>query len=303
MDKDEKKEIKELTGLKGVLEDINKLLDDPSFPDPVKDVLGKVAEQLQIQSKEIGDISKKTSDAIKSQLEEIKGGNEDVLREWRETLDRVAEESKAADNIEVKNPNFLKIVNALDVQKGLVGEVLKLLGKLRAGGLDTKVKNKNPTDYISVRLSDGKNFYKALGGGGASGGGGGPSFKLDNGTYGDYRGDDDGNQRVNLDQVLERDFHSVAISTNTSGDTELVAPVVGKKIRVWAYNFNVAGTVLVKFKSGATDKTGAYTLEAREGLSANGGIVPLFETEVNQALNINLSAAIYAYGLVSYTLV
>lgn len=92
-----------------------------------------------------------------------------------------------------------------------------------------------------------------------------------------------------------------AIDVSTSGDTALVAAVATKRICPVAILVIAAGTVSVKFKDGATDKTGASPFQAREGYSI---AIPapgrFWEGTANTALNINLSAAIQVTGFLSY---
>lgn len=82
----------------------------------------------------------------------------------------------------------------------------------------------------------------------------------------------------------------------------IVAAVVGKKIRVYAYKFVVAGAVSVNWRSGgATNLEGAQPYAANSG--AIEGVTPpafLFETAQGQSLDLVLSGAITVAGRVSY---
>lgn len=78
----------------------------------------------------------------------------------------------------------------------------------------------------------------------------------------------------------------------SSGATQLVAAAAGAKYRVLSVAIIATTAVSAKFQSGSTDITGTFPL------GANGGFVlPFnehgwFETNVNEALNINLSGAV-----------
>jgi hypothetical protein len=92
------------------------------------------------------------------------------------------------------------------------------------------------------------------------------------------------------------------IAAGASGNNTLVAAVVGKKIRVLAYNFMSEGTVNVKFQSGAggTDLTGSSYLVANTGKVAPYNPVGWFETASNTLLNLSLSGAINVGGELVY---
>jgi len=89
------------------------------------------------------------------------------------------------------------------------------------------------------------------------------------------------------------------ISATTSGDTQIVAAVSGKRIRVIAYAVVASATVNIKFRSGTTDITGSMRVVESGGIAHayDGG---LFQTAVGQALNINLSANATVGGYVVY---
>lgn len=300
-----------MEAMKSILEEINDLLIDPEFPQPVKDVLQKTYEELKGQSIKLAEIEDGHIKRMADILEQIKEGNTKLVEQFTQEVKKIP-----------LTPEISLDLSALEKSnqqtRGLLETVIKLFGKLRSEGLSANLnQNKDSNKYVSVRLTDGKTFYKAFGGG-SGGAGGGPSFLLDNGQYSDFRGDEDGNLKVSasLDvtdletkvDAIASQFTAVAIksaviSTNTSGDTALVAAVSGKKIRVLSYAFNVAGTVQAYFKRGNTALTGAMTFQAREGVAINGGPYGLFETNANEALNLNLSAEVYAYGHVTYTLV
>jgi hypothetical protein len=93
------------------------------------------------------------------------------------------------------------------------------------------------------------------------------------------------------------------IDAATSGDNTLLAAVTSKKIRVHALWLVAAGTVNVRFESGA----GGTALSGQANLVANTGFVldwnpaGWFETASNTLLNLELSAAISCDGGFLYT--
>jgi hypothetical protein len=109
-----------------------------------------------------------------------------------------------------------------------------------------------------------------------------------------------------VEQVLSA---VVAATTAGAGDTQIVAaPAAGYKIRVLGFSIVAsAAGVNPKFKSGATDKTGAMPF------AANGGVSPatcnpesgafLFECNAAEALNLNHAAAGTTGGFVTYQVV
>lgn len=91
------------------------------------------------------------------------------------------------------------------------------------------------------------------------------------------------------------------IVASTSGDTQVVADVSTKKIRVLAGQFTGNGAVNVKFRSNTTDKTGLTYI----GAAGQGSIIPFvpvgnFETNAGEALNINLSGNVAVGGWIVY---
>ena len=91
----------------------------------------------------------------------------------------------------------------------------------------------------------------------------------------------------------------VTISATNSGNTQIVGAVSGKRIRVIAFAVVADATVYIKFRSGTTDITGSMLLVQGGGIAHayDGG---LFQTAVNQPLNINLSADATVGGYVVY---
>ena len=97
-----------------------------------------------------------------------------------------------------------------------------------------------------------------------------------------------------------------AIDVSASGDNTIVAADATRKIKVLSYNYVCDGTVAVRWKSGAgSNLSGAKSFVANTGLCSAVGTPAgghLLETAVNQALVLNLSAAIGVRGELSYFL-
>jgi len=94
-----------------------------------------------------------------------------------------------------------------------------------------------------------------------------------------------------------------SISVSSAGDSQLVAAVANKRIRVINYALMANGTVNVKFRGGADDKTGLLYLVANAGVAPGEARYGHFQTGLGQALNINLSAAIAVGGHLTYVAV
>lgn len=92
------------------------------------------------------------------------------------------------------------------------------------------------------------------------------------------------------------------IDAATSGDNTLVAAVTSKKIRVLSLFLVSAGTVNVRFESGAggTALTGQMNLVANTGFVLPYNPVGWFETASNTLLNLELSGAISVDGSLVY---
>lgn len=91
-----------------------------------------------------------------------------------------------------------------------------------------------------------------------------------------------------------------AISTSASGNTEVVAAVASKKIRVLRLTVVANAAVNVKFQSAAADRTGLHYLAANGGWVEGFCPVGVFETAAGEALNINLSGAVAVGGTLTY---
>jgi hypothetical protein len=90
-----------------------------------------------------------------------------------------------------------------------------------------------------------------------------------------------------------------AINATALGNTQVVAGVSGKRIRVIAYAVVADTTVNIKFRSGNSDITGSMRLVEGGGIAHayDGG---LFQTAVSQSLNIYLSDNATVGGYVVY---
>ena len=101
---------------------------------------------------------------------------------------------------------------------------------------------------------------------------------------------------------------SVAISTASAGNVELVAISGSTVVTVCGFNAIATGTVAIQFISGTgtacatgeTNKTGAYPLVANGGLSSGFSGAKLFAGAAGEAVCIELSAAIQVDGLLTY---
>jgi hypothetical protein len=92
------------------------------------------------------------------------------------------------------------------------------------------------------------------------------------------------------------------IDAATSGDNTLVSAVTGKKIRVLSALLVAAGTVNVRFESGAggTALTGQMNLVANTGFVLPYNPAGWFETGSNTLLNLELSGAVSVDGSLTY---
>jgi hypothetical protein len=101
---------------------------------------------------------------------------------------------------------------------------------------------------------------------------------------------------------------SQAISTASSGTTQIVALTSGATIYVCAWDVVADGTVAVKWQygtgsncgTGTTDIDGARGFIVNSGIAKGSGFGTLFKTAVSNALCINLNAAVGARGSVTY---
>lgn len=99
---------------------------------------------------------------------------------------------------------------------------------------------------------------------------------------------------------------SIAIQTNTLGDTTLIAAQgAGNIICVHAVALMAAGTTTVRFESGTggAAKTGTFPLIANVGFVLPFNPVGWFKTAADTLLNLELSAAIMVSGVLVYTVI
>lgn len=94
-----------------------------------------------------------------------------------------------------------------------------------------------------------------------------------------------------------------AVSVSSSGDNSLVAASTGKKTKVLGLVLVASGDVDIIIKSADTRITGGISL----ALDGNGFVLPMatpgmhwLETAANEALNLNLSAAVQVSGFIVY---
>ena len=80
---------------------------------------------------------------------------------------------------------------------------------------------------------------------------------------------------------------------SSSGDSQIVAaPGAGFKIVVFGYQIVNGGTANnVRFRSATNSITSLKALAINGGTNVKPGVIPLFECNANEALNINLSGA------------
>lgn len=95
---------------------------------------------------------------------------------------------------------------------------------------------------------------------------------------------------------------TAVINCSTAGDNEIVAAVLGARLKVSAFVIQALGNVAVKWKDGtATDLTGAFSFRAREGLTV---AVPAatfaLGTSPGNSLVLHLSGNIGVVGFVTY---
>lgn len=93
-----------------------------------------------------------------------------------------------------------------------------------------------------------------------------------------------------------------AIDAATSGDNTIVAAVAGKKIRVVSLFYFAAGTVNVRFESGAG---GTALTGQMQHVAQTGAVLPMnedgwFETAAGALLNLELSGNVSVDGSLSY---
>lgn len=108
-----------------------------------------------------------------------------------------------------------------------------------------------------------------------------------------------------MQDTTVRAVDHVIINASTSGDNQLLAAQTGLKIRVVSLFLVSAGTVSVRFESGAdgTALTGQMPLVANTGFVLPFNPTGWFETAADVLLNLELSAAVGVHGSFSYVAV
>lgn len=93
-----------------------------------------------------------------------------------------------------------------------------------------------------------------------------------------------------------------AVVAASAGDNQIVANVANQRIIVVSYVLVAVGAVSVKWRSAANDLSGAMPLAANGGLVVPAGdeFAALLETNLGEALNLNLSGAVAVGGHISY---
>lgn len=92
------------------------------------------------------------------------------------------------------------------------------------------------------------------------------------------------------------------VEATTSGNTQVVASVNGMKIRVMAALVGPVGAAVnTKFQSDTSDISPAAQNAANGGWQTNFWPGYLFETDIGEALNINLSANANVPVMITYT--
>ena len=231
------------------------------------------------------------------------------LADLQKYFDSLSDVIRSTFNIEIPTPQVTVNPPQVNVPEIVIPQSsvnVDLSGLLEA--LDPlKFISDRPNKPISVRLSDGEKFLKAV------------RTILENQER----------QAVAFSQGLNesalkkalKSTQNVVLSTSgifsgnteltpkfaviddaTSGDNTIVAAVTGKKIRVLQAFLVSAGTVNTRFESGA----GGTALTGQMNLIANTGFVlpfsPLgwFETAASTLLNLELSGAISVDGSLTY---
>lgn len=92
----------------------------------------------------------------------------------------------------------------------------------------------------------------------------------------------------------------VTVAASASGNTQIVAAVTNKKIRVVGGQLSCNGTVDVKWQSATTDITKRNFGVINKDIRYEFNPVGHFETGVGSALNLNLSAAVAVEGFIEY---
>jgi predicted deacylase len=93
-------------------------------------------------------------------------------------------------------------------------------------------------------------------------------------------------------------FDTASIDYNTSGDKTVVSSSSGKKVYVSSVVLISQGTLNIRWKSDANNKSGAIALTTEKGFSASGD--PCLVTNASQALILNLGSSVQVSGWVTW---
>lgn len=91
------------------------------------------------------------------------------------------------------------------------------------------------------------------------------------------------------------------ISTSSSGDTALLAATPGRRHRVHGLRLSVAGAVTVQLRSGSTVLETFVFAAAGYDYVLPTRVSHYAQTAENEALNLNLSAAVAVNGVLEYS--
>jgi hypothetical protein len=107
---------------------------------------------------------------------------------------------------------------------------------------------------------------------------------------------------VHLSPGVPLQVKYAVIDAASSGDNTVVTGVSGKKIRVLSCWLISAGTVTVRWESGAsgTALTGQATLAVNSGMVLPRNVDGWFETAAGSLLNLELSAGVSVDGSLTY---
>jgi hypothetical protein len=96
-----------------------------------------------------------------------------------------------------------------------------------------------------------------------------------------------------------------SVRASASGQTTVVSAVANKKIKMLSYVLVTDDVVTANWQSNSTDLTGAMSFSANGGIASPVGTPGggwLFETAVNEDLNLNLGSSVGVSGHISYFL-
>jgi len=113
----------------------------------------------------------------------------------------------------------------------------------------------------------------------------------------------DGSLKVSASLKQQNTIKFASISVSSSGDNLVVAAVPGKKIKVLSCMGVASGAVSMKWRSNATDLSGAISISSGGGFvlpASSPGQGHYLETAINEPLNINLSSAVAVNGHLTY---